>query len=409
MPSAAALRLEIEHTLAARIPSALTLRPPVERPVLPTGIAELDSLLQGGLPVGAMTELVGPQCSGRTTLTLSFLSQLTQAGQVCAWIDVADSLDPPSAAAAGVDLARLLWVRCGHPLATRTQVAPPHTIAVSEPANASSAPPRPLHCGGSPHPRNEANGLDAAVEDLMRRKDSFVRDKSIGTPAAANRTLQHPALFELTDRKIERVEQIPYDRMPARRGDHILKHGERYAAACAEPMRRARPAREQVPRALPASESKPVRPTTPRVWERLDQGLRAADLLLQGGGFGALVLDMGSLRAEEVSRVPLATWFRYRAAAERSRTSVVLITQHACAKSSAELVLRLEPAGNPPTTTLFGGLGSTVEVMRQRFTKEREHVVGLRKPPGSVRQATWQSTAAWVGSDTDSPGDRRRG
>ncbi len=59
--------------------------------------------------------------------------------------------------------------------------------------------------------------------------------------------------------------------------------------------------------------------TAPRrkSWSRLEQGLRVTDLLLQAGGFSCIVLDMGSLNAEYALRVPLATWFRFRAAAER--------------------------------------------------------------------------------------------
>jgi recombination protein RecA len=76
----------------------------------------------------------------------------------------------------------------------------------------------------------------------------------------------------------------------------------------------------------------------------MEQALSATDLLLQGGGFSAIVLDMGSLTSEAVWRVPLATWYRYRAPAERTQSSILLLTQHPCAKSSAELVLRLQPA-----------------------------------------------------------------
>ncbi len=60
-----------------------------------------------------MTEFTGPESSGRTTLALTYMAAITSAGGVCAWIDVADTLDPESAAASGVDLERLLWVRCG--------------------------------------------------------------------------------------------------------------------------------------------------------------------------------------------------------------------------------------------------------------------------------------------------------
>src|SRR5579863_10416038 len=67
------------------------------------------------------------------------------------------------------------------------------------------------------------------------------------------------------------------------------------------------------------------------------------DLLLQAGGFSAIVLDMAGIAPEHAARVPLATWFRYRAAVERTRASLLLLTQHSCAKSSAELLLRFGP------------------------------------------------------------------
>jgi recombination protein RecA len=80
MPSTLALRQQIEAALADRIPSALTPAPRLLRPVASTGIAALDELLEGGLPLGAITEMVGPECSGRTSLALSFFIQIKQKG-----------------------------------------------------------------------------------------------------------------------------------------------------------------------------------------------------------------------------------------------------------------------------------------------------------------------------------------
>src|ERR1017187_8468121 len=113
MTSALALRSQIEAALADRIPSALTPAPRTLRPVMPTGICAVDEVLEGGLPVGALTEMVGAEGSGRTGLALAFVAQVTRAEKVCAWVDVSDALSPESAAACGVELARLLWVRCG--------------------------------------------------------------------------------------------------------------------------------------------------------------------------------------------------------------------------------------------------------------------------------------------------------
>src|SRR3979411_603294 len=121
MTSTPALRRQIEADLADRIPPGLTPAPRILRPVASPGIPALDELLEGGLPLGAITEMGGAECSGRTSLALSFVSQMTQAGKVCAWIDVSNALDPESAAATGIDLSRLLWVRCGVPPSTNTQ------------------------------------------------------------------------------------------------------------------------------------------------------------------------------------------------------------------------------------------------------------------------------------------------
>src|SRR5438874_12672417 len=79
----------------------------------PSGVAELDEVLGGGFPRGSLVELCGPASSGRTSLAFSLLAQSTERQEACAFVDVSDSLDPISLAAAGVELPRLLWVRCG--------------------------------------------------------------------------------------------------------------------------------------------------------------------------------------------------------------------------------------------------------------------------------------------------------
>ena len=75
MPTASTIRLQIETALARQIPSALTPQRKMIRPVVETGIEPLDDLLQGGLPIGAVSELTGPECSGRTSVALSFLAR----------------------------------------------------------------------------------------------------------------------------------------------------------------------------------------------------------------------------------------------------------------------------------------------------------------------------------------------
>ena len=175
---------------------------------------------------------------------------------------------------------------------------------------------------------------------------------------------------------------------------------EVFAPRCAEPQRKERPEKESfepntqqiamVTRKTTALSSKP--------WARIEQALRTTDLLLQGGGFSAIVLDMGSIAPEHASRVPLATWFRYRAAAEQTQASILLLTQHSCAKSSAELLLRFQP-GNArrDEATVFTGIEHEIEVVRRRFAQAPTNVIPLRKPPQRATTATWQSRTTWAG------------
>ena len=86
-------------------------RPPTEW--VRSGISELDSAM-GGLPRGALTEIVGEASSGRTSLLLSIIAEATTRSETCALVDAEDAFDPHSAAAAGVHLERLIWVRSAH-------------------------------------------------------------------------------------------------------------------------------------------------------------------------------------------------------------------------------------------------------------------------------------------------------
>ena len=160
-----------------------------------SGVAAMDALT-GGLPRGCLTELCGPASSGRTTLLLAALAAATQRGECCAVVDASDALDPQSAAAAGVELERLLWVRCGE----------------------SS----PQKC--------------------------------------------------------------------------------------------------------------------------LEQLLRAADLLLESGGFGMIALDFGDLPPQTARHIPLTTWFRFRRAVEHTPTVLLAVERQSIAGSCSSLLVQLGEA-----------------------------------------------------------------
>jgi recombination protein RecA len=364
------LRQKIEETLAARGGARLTLAPRLVCEGHDTGFATLDAVLRGGLPVAGTTEIVGGRSSGRATIAAAYLAERTREGHVCAWVDVAGDLAPEACLADGVDLERVLWVRCGG-------------AEKREDADASAAL------------RNDKGKWGRTDECTLRRNDkggeesglrvvSYGRDKSIGTPGVPNRPLI----------------QVSEDRLPKRRGQVVLQSRaailpSRYEAAEDRPRTglKAVVASQPVPAKRPFVKAK-------RPWTRLEQAVKAVDLLVQAGGFGAIVLDMGGIGAEFARRIPLATWFRWRAALERTRTSLVVLSplagagaQLGCAGSSAELVLRVA-AELPEPGTVMRGVSYRLEVVRRRF--ENVDSGGKKKPP--QRATAWESRAWWVAS-----------
>ena len=74
-----------------------------------TGSLGLDIALGiGGLPMGRIIEIYGPESSGKTTLTLHCVAEQQKAGGVCAFVDAEHALDPTYAKKLGVDLDELL-------------------------------------------------------------------------------------------------------------------------------------------------------------------------------------------------------------------------------------------------------------------------------------------------------------
>src|SRR5206468_3551466 len=105
------LRAKLETAFAERIHTPFTDLDKRVWERVSTGIAALDKAT-GGLPRGVITEIVGGLSSGKTGVALSILAAASSRGEMCALVDGADAFDPASGASSGVDLRRLLWVRC---------------------------------------------------------------------------------------------------------------------------------------------------------------------------------------------------------------------------------------------------------------------------------------------------------
>jgi recombination protein RecA len=240
--------------------SRLDVRPAPQ--MVPSGVCEIDALT-GGLPRGCLTEICGPASSGRTSVLLAALAAATRRQEVCALVDISDAFNPHSAAAAGVNFEKMLWVRCGE----SKQKA------------------------GSP----------------QRRRDT------------------------------EKNEN----------------------------------ARRQI--------EKPV-----------EQALRVTDLLLQSGGFGLVIIDLGDTPLKMAQRIPLTSWFRFQRAVEHTATVLFVISQVPCARTCTSLLLKvsgkklsalscqLSAGTSPAHAQLLDGLRVQGELLRSRLE---------RKPAGSVTAA----------------------
>jgi recombination protein RecA len=223
MSSVAIIRSLVER----RIPGALTVYERQTPDVFPTGIAAVDREA-GGVPKGSLTQLCAPPgiTSGRISLLLSVLGQVTSKGQFCALVDASDSFDPESADAMGVCLSRLLWVRC--------------------------------------------------IERGMRS---------------------------------------------------------------------------------------------------VEQAFKAADVLIQNGGFGVIAVDLGNVDERLIRKIPLTTWFRFARVMEKLPTALVIVLPYSAAQSCAALTLNMGASvewagtGEASHTQLVSGVNFNIEVGRTRTKK----------------------------------------
>jgi recombination protein RecA len=363
----AVLKREIEAKLASRIPAALSPQPVQAPRLIASGVPEIDGLLGGGLPIGGVSEFTGLASSGRTSLAFSLLAGVA-ADSACAYVDVEDAVDPKSAAAAGVNLSNLLWVRVASVI-SRPTVAPASFASASRVGPADTRKMIGGHCG-SHHPRTETKGMDAALGKMLTQKAEARLEKAEGTPGHPNHKLSLASVPE---------EQVAYEHFNARHADEsdpIRQANHRAADEARERM--------QTSSLISALGEKPEKP-----WNRLDKAIRAADQILQSGGFRLVILDLASVPPEQALRIPSATWFRFRRAAQESDAMFLLLTQVACARSSALCVLDCSVGATSIAGNLLTSLSRTVEVARQRVTSPF-----AKKSPGRV--ARWEATPAWM-------------
>jgi hypothetical protein len=135
---------------------------------------------------------------------------------------------------------------------------------------------------------------------------------------------------------------------------------------------------------------------------RLEQVLRATDLLLESGGFGLIILDLGDLPPQSARRIPLTTWFRFRRAVEHKPTVLLAIEQQPIAGSCSSLLLQLGSQNNPEEANRWGTSDSSREANFSHAQLLTELNINAelicsrlqRKPAHSM---TFATKTAWAG------------
>ena len=110
------------------------------------------------------------------------------------------------------------------------------------------------------------------------------------------------------------------------------------------------------------------------LWVRcknIEQALRATDLLIQGGGFGLIALDLSDVAARVVRQVQLNVWFRFRRAVEGTATVLLLMGEESHAKTCASLVLRMEGEAGVWRETAWEA-GAAGKNLRHKYVQKNE-------------------------------------
>lgn len=372
-----------------RTATNLEVRPAPE--MVPFGIPSLDALT-GGVPRGALTEMVGPASSGRTSVMMALMAEVTRRQEVCALVDVTDSFDPASAEAAGVDLRRVLWVRCGKGSTQHSAVSNQREVR-SEKLEVGSALAQGATAQTSTYGDDVQRAITSGCFEASRgRREPAVQTMNRVAPPAKN------------------ISWSIHENYDSRLRHAMVNGGESYKGRMPWPA----PARN-VDRLIPQR-------VTPRnfavaqkaKWDRLDQALKALDLLIQSGGFGLVIVDLGDIPAEQARRIPLTSWFRFRRAVENTPTILMVLAKDSCAKTCASLVMRLSAdprrsgeKSSPLTigsrfakqeqntndeylthVSLLDGLNVHVDVLRARLERKPARSVGA----SLETRALWKKT-----------------
>ena len=111
-----------------------------------------------------------------------------------------------------------------------------------------------------------------------------------------------------------------------------------------------------------------------RCGRRLEGAIKAADVILHGGGFGVVALDLCETGHSDLNRIPLSYWYRFRNALENTPTRMVVLCHVPLVKACAPLHLATKREATKREVIerggmrvdVFTGIASAVEIRKQR-------------------------------------------
>jgi hypothetical protein len=124
---------------------------------------------------------------------------------------------------------------------------------------------------------------------------------------------------------------------------------------------------------------------------RLEQMLKATDLILQSGGFGLIVLDLAGIGEKFVRRIPLASWFRFQRAVEYTKSALIVVSETPCAQTCATLSLKQfsvmsgQWSGKPAHAEILECMSVQMEAVRSRLERKPSQSVSAKFVTRAVR------------------------
>jgi recombination protein RecA len=126
-----------------------------------------------------------------------------------------------------------------------------------------------------------------------------------------------------------------------------------------------------------------------RRMKSVEQAFKAADILIQNGGFGVIAIDLGDVDEKLIRKIPLTTWFRFARVMEPLPTALVMLLPYPAAQNCAALTLNVSASaqwsgtGTLPHNQLLSKVEFKVEVVR---TRTRKPVQGMRNNATGISQ-----------------------